>query len=341
MDKTRLGRTALMVSRSGFGAIPIQRISVDEAVALLCKAIDAGINLFDTAYSYSDSEEKIGRALGSRRGEVFIATKSPAKDGATLAEHLEESLARLKTDYIDLYQLHNPKTLPKPGDEDGLYEALMDARRRGLVRFIGLSNHRRSVALEAIESGLYDTIQFPLSSLSSELDLGLLAAARDRDVGFIAMKALAGGLLTNARSAFAYMRSLGYAVPIWGIEKEWQLDEFLALERNPPEMDEETRADIERDRAELASSFCRACGYCLPCSVGIEINTAARVTLLMRRMRSEPYTSPDFRAKMERIELCTDCGLCRERCPYELDPPAMLRAQLARYREIMNGERAR
>lgn len=213
MDKIRLGRTGLMVSRSGFGAIPIQRIGFDESTALLRRAFEGGINFFDTAYGYSDSEEKIGRALSGERRNIVIATKTPAADAKTLHEHLELSLSRLESDYIDVYQLHNPKTMPKPGEKSGLYEALAEVKRKGLVRFIGISNHRLPVAREAIESGLYDTLQFPFSSLSSEADLELVRAARARDIGFIAMKGLSGGLITNAASTFAFIRSTEHAVP--------------------------------------------------------------------------------------------------------------------------------
>lgn len=337
MEKTRLGRTGLMVSRSGFGAIPIQRVTAAEAVSLLRRAFEAGIDFFDTAHGYTDSEEKIGEALSPVRDRVVLATKTPAADRKGLFEHLELSLKRLKTDRIDLYQLHNPKTLPRPGDASGLYEALLEARQKGMIRFFGVTNHRLPVAREALESGLYDTLQFPFSSLSSEADRALVEDSRKKDIGFIAMKALSGGLLTDARSAFAFIRSVGWAVPIWGIERPDQLEEFIALEADPPELDKELRKRIEADRAELASAFCRGCGYCLPCPAGIEINMAARVMLLLRRMPAERFLTPEWRDKMEKIDGCISCGECAERCPYELDPPAMLKKQLAEYRAFVGG----
>jgi predicted aldo/keto reductase-like oxidoreductase len=324
-----------MVSRSGFGAIPIQRISFEESARLLRKAYSNGINFFDTAQGYTDSEEKIGKALSDVRQEIVLATKAKAHDGTMLREQLARSLKRLGTDYIDIYQVHNPARMPRPGDENGIYDALLEARCKGQIRFIGLTNHHIGVAREAVESGLYDTVQFPFSSLSSQEDMDLMEASRQRDIGFIAMKGLAGGLLTNARSTFTFIRSLDWPVPIWGLEKEWQLDEFLALERNPPVMDKEMEAVIAQDRADLAQSFCRGCGYCLPCPAGIEINFAARVTLLMRRMPAAPYMTPDFQAKMTRIRDCTECGQCRDRCPYGLDPPAMLKVQLKAYEELL------
>jgi predicted aldo/keto reductase-like oxidoreductase len=335
MEKIRLGRTGLLVSRSGFGAIPIQRIPRDQSTALLRRAVDGGINFFDTAHGYSDSEEKIGEALSGLRSQVVIATKTPAADAKTLFEQLELSLRRLRTDYIDLYQLHNPKKMPAPGDGSGLYEALLEAKRKGMIRFIGITNHRRPVAAEAVDSKLYDTLQFPLSSLSSDEDVGLMRAAQAADVGFIAMKGMAGGLLTNARSTFAFLRSLNYAVPIWGIERPEELEEFIELERNPPALDAEILKTIEKDRAELSGSFCRGCGYCMPCPAGIEINVSARLMFLIKRSRFEQYLTPEWQEKMARIDGCLSCGQCAARCPYELDPPALLKKQLSGYRAFL------
>ena len=335
MEKIRLGRTGLMVSRSGFGAIPIQRIAEEKSTALLRRAYEAGINFFDTAHGYSDSEEKIGAALSDVRKNVILATKTPASDRKTLFEQLELSLKRLKTDYIDLYQLHNPKAVAQPGDQAGLYDALLEAKRKGMIRFIGITNHRLPVAREAVDSGHYDTLQFPLSSLSSDADVDLMNAAKAADVGFIAMKGMAGGLLTNARSTFAFLRSLDHAVPIWGIERMEELEEFIELEKNPPALDAAMMKIIEADRAELSGTFCRGCGYCMPCPAGIEINVSARLMFLIKRSRFEQYLTPEWQEKMGRIEGCIACGQCAERCPYELDPPAMLKKQLKEYRAFL------
>lgn len=335
MEKIRLGRTGLMVSRSGFGAIPIQRIPEEKSTALLRRAYEAGINFFDTAHGYSDSEEKIGAALSGVRKNVILATKTPAGDPKTLFEQLELSLKRLKTDYIDLYQLHNPKAVARPGDEAGLYDALLEAKRKGMIRFIGITNHRLPVAREAVESGLYDTLQFPLSSLSSDADVDLMNAAKAADVGFIAMKGMAGGLLTSAKSTFAFLRSLDHAVPIWGIERMEELEEFIELEKDPPALDADMMKIVEADRAELSGAFCRGCGYCMPCPAGIEINVSSRLMFLIKRSRFEQYLTPEWQEKMERIEDCIACGKCAAQCPYELDPPAMLKKQLKEYRAFL------
>jgi len=334
MQTIRLGRTNIAVSRSGFGAIPIQRISFDEAKALLRRAYEGGINFFDTAHGYTDSEEKIGNALSDVRDKIVIATKSPSRTREGVMQDIETSLTRLKTDYIDILQTHNPDFVPQPGGEDGIYDALSEAKAQGKIRHIGLSNHRLPIALAAVESNLYDTIQFPLNYLSSEKDLQLIEKCRQRDMGVIAMKALSGGLITKAAPTFAFLRQYDNVVPIWGIETIAQIDEFLNLEQNPPVLDEAMQKIIEHDRKELSGNFCRGCGYCLPCPVEIPINMAARMNLAMRRMVTQRFLTDEWKAKMERIADCTECGQCKERCPYDLDIPDLLKRQLVQYREF-------
>ena len=323
-----------MVSRSGFGAIPIQRISIDASTRLLRRAFEQGINFFDTAKGYTDSEEKIGHALRDVRSQIIIATKSPASDKKGVLEDIDNSLRRLQTDYIDILQLHNPTYVPRPGDEHGMYDGLLEAKASGKIRFLGLTNHRLNVAAEAVESDLYDTIQFPFNLLSTAKDLELIQTAQQHDVGAIAMKALSGGLITNAASAFAFLRQYDNVVPIWGIELESQLDEFLAFEQQPPVLDDAMRQSIERDRKELSGGFCRACGYCLPCPVDIPIPMAARMALLMRRMPYQQFLSDEWKEKMERIPKCIECRQCASRCPYELDTPALLKREYAAYQEF-------
>jgi uncharacterized protein len=334
MDKIRLGRTNLMVTRSSFGALPIQRVSFEEAKKILRKAYESGINFFDTARSYTDSEEKIGYSLSDVRNNIIIATKSPANDKKTLLKDIETSLSKLKTDYIDILQLHNPDVLPDPDDTEGLYSGLLEAKKRGMIRYIGVTNHRIKNALDAAASGLYDTVQFPLSSLSADVDLKLIEECKKRDVGVIAMKALSGGLITNAASTFTFLRQFDNLVPIWGIQRESELDEFIALEKNPPKLDDAMWAIINKDRAELAGDFCRGCGYCLPCPAGIEIPTSARITLLLGRAPYQEYMKDEFKEKMERINNCIACGNCKNHCPYKLDTPNLLKRELKNYEEF-------
>jgi len=333
METTTLGRTGLAVTRTGFGALPIQRVDFETAKAILRRAYEGGISFFDTARGYSDSEEKLGYALADVRDEIVIATKaSGAKDRASLLVGLETSLSNLKTDHVDLLQLHNVYPLPDPGDPESLYAGLLEAQRSGMTRFIGLTNHRIAVALEAARSGLYDTIQFPLSAISADKDLELVDVCKEHNLGLIAMKALCGGLLTNARMAFAALRRYDNVVPIWGIQRLSELEEFLALDADPPALDAEMLALIEREKAELAGDFCRGCGYCLPCPVDIPIPMAARMSFLLRRSPSERWLSPEWQAQMGRIDDCLECRQCADRCPYGLDTPNLLKKMLADYR---------
>lgn len=334
MDKIKLGRTNLMVTRSGFGALPVQRVSFEEAKNILRKAYDNGINFFDTARAYSDSEEKIGYSLSDVRNKIIIATKSHAKDRKTLLEHLQISLCNLKTDYVDILQLHNPDILPNPEDPEGLYAGLLEAKKKGLVHFIGITNHKIKNAMDATASGLYDTVQFPLSSLSADTDLLLIEECKKRNVGLIAMKALSGGLITNAASAFSFLRQFDNVVPIWGIQRETELNEFISLEKNPPLLDETMWSIINKDRTELSGDFCRACGYCLPCPVGIEIPTSARMSLLLKRAPYQGFLDDSFKEKMELINNCIDCGHCKNHCPYKLDTPSLLKKELKNYNEF-------
>lgn len=336
MEYISLGRTGLMVSRTAFGALPIQRVSdMSEAVALIRSAYDGGINFFDTARSYTDSEIKLGFAFDEIRNDIILSTKSAARSGVDLTRDLENSLRNLQTDYVDLYQLHNPSFIPLPGGEDGLFDALVAAKKEGKIRFFGVTNHSRQLSVQAVESGLYDTIQYPLSYLADETDLSLVRLALEKEIGFIAMKALSGGLISNIPAAFAWIRQYENVVPIWGIQRKAELAEFLALEKNPVTLDDAMKNEIEKDRKELAGIFCRGCGYCLPCPANIPINNANRMRELLRRSPTAQWLTPEWQELMSRIENCTKCGICEKRCPYGLKPYETLPAHLADYRTFL------
>ena len=332
MKTVTLGKTGITVNRNGFGALPIQRVSVEEAGRLLRKAFDNGIDFFDTARSYSDSEYKIGLALSDVRDKIVIATKTPSTTVEGFWKDLETSLSLLKTDYIDIYQFHNPAFCPKPGDGTGLYEAMLEAKAQGKIRHIGITNHRLAVAQEAVESGLYETLQFPFSYLASEKDEALVRLCAEKNVGFICMKALSGGLITRSDAAYAYLAQYENTLPIWGVQRESELDEFIAYNDNPPAMTAELSAYIEEERVSLAGDFCRGCGYCMPCPAGIEINQCARMSLLLRRSPAAGWLTPAWQAKMEKIEECLHCGQCMQHCPYSLNTPELLRKNLEDYR---------
>ncbi|MDR1205610.1 MAG: aldo/keto reductase [Peptococcaceae bacterium] len=331
MKQFRFGRTNLMVSHSGFGALPIQRVSFEEAAALLRRAYEAGINFFDTANMYSDSEAKIGAALSDVRGNIMIATKTMLAGPERMMKNLENSLKMMKTDYVDLLQLHNPDRVPMPGDEDGAYEMLLQAKRQGKVRFIGVTNHRLRLAKQAVESGHYDSLQFPLSVLSSDADLGLSDLCKRHDIGLIAMKAMSGGLVRSGKIAFAFLSQYDNILPIWGVQRMSELEEFLSCEANPPELNAETRAVIDEDRSALKGAFCRGCGYCLPCPANIPIPTAARLSLLMARSPAKPFLGKEWQAEMDKIDECTACRHCSQNCPYGLDTPKLLKEEKIKY----------
>ncbi len=338
MNKVTLGSTGITVDKNGFGALPIQRISTEEAVRLLRKAYDGGITFFDTARAYTDSEEKLGAAFDGMRDRVYIATKTMARNAEDFWSDFETSLRNLRTDYVDILQFHNPPFCPKPGDGSGLYEAITEAKAQGKVRHIGISNHRLSVAREAIESGLYETLQFPFCYLAAEKDIELVEQCKAAGMGFIAMKSLSGGLITNSRAAYAFAAQYENVLPIWGIQRECELDEFLSYVKNPPEMTEELENLIEKDRRLLQGEFCRGCGYCMPCPVGIEINDCARMSLLLRRSPSAAHLSPEGQARMMKIKDCLHCNQCSSKCPYGLNTPELLRRNLKDYEEILAGK---
>ncbi|MGI6173064.1 MAG: aldo/keto reductase [Christensenellales bacterium] len=335
MAKVRLGRTNLTVNKNGFGALPVQRRTKDDAVAILRHAYESGIDFYDTARAYSDSEEKLGIALSHVRDKIVIATKTGSRNTADFWKHLETSLSLLKTTYIDIYQFHNPSFCPKPNDGTGLYEAMLEAKTQGKIRFIGITNHSREVCMEAIESGLYDTVQFPFSYLCGEEDIALVNKCRERDVGFICMKALSGGLITNAKAAYAFMARFENALPIWGIQRMEELEQFLECESSPPAWDQEMESFIEREKKQLAGDFCRGCGYCLPCPANIPINNAARMTLLLHRSPPAQWLTPEWQEAMRRINNCIHCRHCANHCPYHLDTPALLKKNLAEYEAFL------
>lgn len=339
MNTVTLGKTGITTNKNGFGALPIQRISDEEAVKLLRKAYEAGVTFFDTARYYTDSEHKVGLAFAGMRDKVFIASKTGATTPEGFWKDLETTLCNLQTDYLDIYQFHNPSFCPKPGDGTGLYECMLQAKAEGKIRHIGITNHRLNIANEAVESGLYETLQFPFCYLASDEDLALQKKCSEAGMGFIAMKALSGGLITNSAAAYAFEAQFENVLPIWGVQRESELDEFLSYIENPPVMNQELQAVIDHDREELIGEFCRGCGYCMPCPVGIEINNCARMSLMIRRAPSAAQLTPEMQEKMMLIEKCLHCGRCRGKCPYHLDTPALLEKNLKDYKEILAGKK--
>lgn len=337
MRQITLGRTGITTPQNAFGALPIQRISKDEAVHLLRKAYDGGMTYFDTARAYSDSEEKVGEAFKGMRDKIFIASKTMARTPEEFWEQLETSLKTLGTDYIDVYQLHCVPQCYKPGDGTGMYECLEEAKKQGKIRHIGITAHLIQVAEEIVQSGLYETLQFPFSYLASDREKKLVEDCIAADMGYICMKGLAGGLITRSEAAMAFMTQYD-VLPIWGVQKEKELDEWLSYMDETPAMTEEIEAFIEKEKEELSGEFCRGCGYCKPCPMGISINDCARMSLMIRRAPTAAWTTPHWQEEMEKIDTCIECRQCAEKCPYGLDTPALLKRNLEDYRKVIAGE---
>ncbi len=337
MREIVLGKTGIRVPQNAFGALPIQRVSTEMAVKLLRGAYEGGMRFFDTARAYSDSEVKMGEAFQGMRDKVYISSKTMAKTPEKFWEDLETTLTNLKTDYLDIYQFHCVSQCYKPGDGTGMYEAMVEAKKQGKIRHIGITAHLIGVAEEIVESGLYETLQFPFCYLATDRDIKLVQDTEKADMGFIAMKGLSGGLLTNSEACMAFMSQYN-ALPIWGIQREEELAQWLGFFDKDVEMTDEIAAFIEADRKNLMGDFCRGCGYCAPCTVGIKINNCARMSQLIRRAPSADFLSEEWQANMMQIEQCVDCGLCKTRCPYELDIPTLLRKNLADYKEILAGK---
>jgi len=338
MKQITLGSTGITTVQNAFGALPIQRDDFDTATYLLRKAYEGGMTFFDTARAYSDSEEKIGLALSQVRDKIFIATKSMARDPETLKKDLETSLRLLKTDYVDIYQFHCVDQCYRPGDGTGMYEQMEDFKARGLIRHIGITTHKIGVAEEAVESGLYETLQFPFSYLSGERELALADKCKAKNMGLIAMKSLAGGVITNSRLAAAFVDQYDNVLPIWGIQREKELDEWLSYMDETPTLTPELRELMEMDRRSLSGNFCRGCGYCMPCPMGIEINNCARMSLMLRRAPSKDWLSEQWQQNMNKIDSCIHCNQCMQKCPYELNTPQLLRDNLEDYRRVLAGE---
>lgn len=345
METMILGKTGLEITRTGFGLLPLQRVEMEDGIRILQRAHEGGVTFYDTARGYSHTEEMFGRAFSGKRDSVIIATKIFAQTKVEFLDQLETSLTNLRTDCIDLLQLHNPRVLPDHDDPESAYAGLVEARNQGKARFIGYTSHSLERAIGAVDSGLYDTMQFPLCYISSPEDLALTDRCAAANMGVIAMKPLSGGLLTDLRPAFAFLRQYENVVPIWGIQRMSELEELLEMDANPPTMDEEIQAIIEKDQRELSGQFCRGCGYCLPCPVGITVSFAARMSLLLLRIPDHNFLTDEWRANMSLINDCTECGQCKSRCPYGLDAPALLKKQLAEYdiyyREKKLGDKAK
>ena len=331
----QLGNTGMTVSELGFGGIPILRLETGEAEKIVRHAFDRGINFFDTAYAYRDSEEKIGRAFAGRRDKVIIATKTMRRDGAGALEQLEQSLQRLQTDYIDLYQLHQVaqesvwQTISAPG---GALEVLQKAKAAGKIRFLGVTSHSRPMAIKLIQTGLFSTVQFPFNFIEVDAAGDLHPEARRLGLGILVMKPFAGGVIDNATVAFKYLRQFPDAIPLPGFDSVAAVDEVVSFYEMSNQVSDEDEALMTTYRRELGQQFCRRCEYCQPCPQGVMITPAMGYQVVARRM--SPAVSIEFsRAAMETVPQCIECGICIQRCPYDLPIPTMLKKHYAMWEQ--------
>lgn len=337
MKTVRLGKTGLEVSRVGFGGIPIQRPAEDEAVKVVQRCLDLGITFFDTANSYATSEERIGKAIAGRREQVVIATKTGARDRATAQAHLELSLKRLNTDYIDLWQFHNIATLEayeRALRPNGAMGAAQEALRTGEIRHIGITSHSMDIALKAVPSGHFETIQFPFNFVANEPAKELASLAQKHDLGFIAMKPMAGGMLEDANLAMKYLLQFGNVVPIPGIEKIEELEEIVDIVAGSWELTSEEQQELERIRAQVDARFCRFCEYCQPCPQNIRIPVILNLRSYWKRHPAERFFTGWIAEALESARNCIECGECEEKCPYHLPVREMLVENIDFYESV-------
>ena len=332
LEKVQLGKTNLTVTRLSMGCLPIQRRTLPDAVELLRYAYDAGVNFFDTAHNYTDSEEKLGAAFtDGRRDKVIIASKTMSTTYEKAMSQIDLSLRRLRTDYIDIHQWHNPTKIDGFLEARGPYQAMLDAKKAGKIRFIGITCHNLGVARQAIDSGAFATVQYPLSVLSSADEIAMTQECADKGIGVIAMKAMCGGLMEDGRLPFAFLRQYPHIVPIWGIQWAKELDQFLALEQTPEPFTAKMQEQIDAIRAKYGNEFCRGCGYCLPCPANIVIPIFMRISFMISRFSFGSQFNEQRLEEAARIDNCTNCRACVARCPYELNVPEQLKRQQAEF----------
>ena len=327
MEYVTLGKTGLKVSRVGLGGIPIQRIDAEAAKKLLDAVEAAGINYIDSARGYSVSEELIGQAIEGRRDKFVLATKTMSRDKEGMARDIEISLKNFRTDYIDLYQVHNPslqqlEQICAPG---GALEALMEARAAGKIGHTGLTAHSPEVFERALELDWVETVMFPYNIVETQA-AELMERARKRDVGFINMKSLSGGAIEDARLAIRFAAANpNVTVVLPGMYSPEEVAENVASASDPSPLSVEELEKVEKLRRELGSVFCRRCGYCAPCTVGIDIPNQFVFHGYLSRYGLADWARGRYGALAAHASDCVGCGACEERCPYQLPIREMLK----------------
>ena len=323
MQETVLGRTGLKIKKLGFGGIPIQRISESEAIDVVKRCYDLGINYYDTARAYSVSEERIGKALTGVREQVYIASKSGRRDGEGLLRELDISLSNLQTDYIDVFQFHNVSSedawsrIQEPG---GALNAARKAMDEGKIHHLGVTSHNPALLTEMVKEDIFETIMIPYNYLTLEPEAELLPLCREMNVGTVLMKPFGGGAFSNANTALKFVLGKPFVdVAIPGMAHVHEVEENIQISSGTYNLSPSEWALIEKDKVELGDEFCRACGYCQPCPQGIPISTLLRAeSQFLTRMGWRQGTERQFAGYVEKAQGCIECGVCEERCPYHL-----------------------
>lgn len=334
-----LGKTGIEVSEVGFGGIPIIRLSTADAVTVLRQAFDKGITLFDTANMYLDSEEKMGLAFDGIRSRLVVATKTLKRDRVGALADIDLSLRRLRTDYIDLFQLHQ---ISMEGDyqqatgPDGVMEAAVQAKQAGKIRHIGVTSHSVEMGITLVNSGLFSTVQFPFNFIESKPAEKLHPDARQEQMGILAMKPFGGGVLDNADLCFKFLRQFPDVIPLPGFDAVAQVDQIARIYETENVVSPQDLDAMENYRTELGQKFCRRCEYCQPCEQGVMITMAMGYPIIARRMSGAKATGLAAKA-MESVRNCIECGECMERCPYNLPIVEMLKEHLALYEKHLAG----
>ncbi|HIY09983.1 MAG TPA: aldo/keto reductase [Candidatus Anaerofilum excrementigallinarum] len=331
MEYRILGKTGLRVSRIGFGGIPIQRIDAEGTRALMQALVEKGVNYIDTARGYTVSEEYLGYGLEGIRDKFVLATKSMSRDKESMARDIEISLANLRTDYIDLYQLHNPKLeeLDVIFSENGAIQALRQAKAEGKIGHIGITAHSAAVFEKALEYDEIETVMFPYNIVESQGE-ELIARCREKNVGFICMKPLAGGAIEDGRLALRYiLANDNVTVAIPGMAEVKELEQNLAAAEDTSSLTEEEKAAFEKVRAELGQNFCRRCNYCAPCAAGINIPSVFLFQGYLRRYGLAGWARERYATLPVKASACVQCGACETRCPYQL-PIRQMMAEAAK-----------
>ena len=327
MEYITLGRTGLKISRLGFGGIPIQRIDAEKAKELLDAVRAAGINYIDTARGYTVSEELIGAAIEGHRDEFILATKSMARDKASMAKDIEISLKNLRTDHIDLYQIHNcpPDQLEQVCSEEGALAALLEAKTAGKIGHIGITAHSSETFAKALELDWVETIMFPFSIVETQGE-ELMAKAKEKNIGFIDMKPMAGGAIEDPNLAIRYIcANPNVSVVIPGMYSVEEVAQNTAAAENSAPFTAEELSAIEKIRKDLGTTFCRRCGYCAPCSVGINIPNMFVFHGYLSRYGLQDWAKDRYAAMPAKAGNCVECGVCETRCPYQLPIRSMLK----------------